>query len=124
MRRTQRGVTFIGWLFLLTPMAIVGYAAIRLVPVYLNYTKVARAMEQTGQESSADSAAQIIRFSLDKRLDVEGVSFPETKDFVIRRDGRAWVIGIDYEDSAPLLSNVVLTAKFSKSVRVGQASGE
>jgi len=121
MRRNQRGVTFIGWLFLLTPMAIVGYAGIRLAPIYLNYSKVSRAMEQTAQESRADDSAQNIRFAIDKRLDVEGVSFPETKDFTIRRDGQSWLMEIEYEDGAPMLSNVELTAKFKKTVRMGKA---
>jgi hypothetical protein len=120
MRRTQRGITFIGWLFLLTPMAIVGYAALRLVPIYLNYTKVARSLEQTGQEARAEDGAQSIRFALEKRLDIESVTFPESKDFEIRRDGPAWVLGIEYEDGAPLISNVRVTVNFKKTVRVGK----
>jgi hypothetical protein len=120
MHKTQRGVTFIGWLFLLVPVAIVGYAGIRLVPVYLNYTKVARSMEQLSQESVAEESQRNIRFALEKRLDIEGVTFPDAKDFGITRDGQAWVVQIEYEDGAPLLSNVSLTAKFTKSVRLGR----
>jgi uncharacterized protein DUF4845 len=121
MKRTQRGVTMIGWIFLLIPMAVVGYAVIRLVPIYLNYTKIARSMTQVGQESSATDAQQAIRYALEKRLDIEQVDFPETKDFTIRRDGQSWVMEIEYEDGAPLLSNISLTAKFKKSVRIGGA---
>jgi hypothetical protein len=119
MRRTQRGVTFIGWLILLIPVAIVGYAGIRLVPVYLNYTKIARSMTQLAQEMQSSDPAQNIRFALEKRLDIEGVTFPDSKDFTIKRDGQAWVVAIEYEDGAPLVSNIALTAKFNKSVRVG-----
>jgi hypothetical protein len=121
MRRTQRGITFIGWLILLIPIAIVGYAGIRLVPLYLNYTKIARSMTQLATEASASDSAQNIRFALEKRLDIEQVDFPDIKDFTVTRDGPSWVVGIEYEDGAPLLSNVSLTAKFSKSVRLGQA---
>ena len=46
MRRSQRGVTFLGWLLLLTPVAIVIYAGIRLTPVYLNYMRVARSLDR------------------------------------------------------------------------------
>ena len=42
MRQRQRGITFIGWIVLLIPVAIVGYALIRVAPVYLNYMKVAK----------------------------------------------------------------------------------
>src|SRR4051812_42549813 len=118
MQRTQRGITFIGWLILLIPIAVVGYTVLRLVPVYLNYSKIARSMDQLAQESRASDSAQNIRFNLDKRLDIEGVTFPELKDFVITRDGAVWVVDVDYEDGAPLLSNVAITAKFSKRVRI------
>jgi len=119
MKRTQRGVTMIGWIVLLIPVAIVGYSGIRLVPIYLNYTKIARAMTQTGQESSASDTQQSIRYSMEKRLDIEQVDFPDVKDFTIRREGQSWVLEIEYEDGAPLISNLSVTAKFKKSVRIG-----
>jgi hypothetical protein len=119
MKRTQRGVTMIGWIVLLIPVAIVGYSAIRLIPIYLNYTKIARSMSQLATESSVSDSAQGIRFALEKRLDIEQVEFPDSKDFVIRRDGQSWVVEIDYEDGAPLMSNVSLAAKFKKSIRIG-----
>jgi Tfp pilus assembly protein PilE len=50
MHSKQRGVTLIGWLFLLIPIAILGYAALRLAPVYLNYMKVSRSMNQLVSE--------------------------------------------------------------------------
>ena len=122
MRRTQRGVTFIGWVFLLIPMAIVGYAGLRLVPLYLNYLSVSRGMEQTAKETRGDENAQGIRFALEKHLDVDGVSFPSINDFVVRREGKSWVLEIEYEDGVPLISNVQVAVSFKKSVRVGKAA--
>ena len=40
MRQNERGVTFLGWVILLLPAALVLYAGIRLTPVYLEYMKV------------------------------------------------------------------------------------
>jgi hypothetical protein len=119
MKRTQRGVTMIGWICLLIPVAIVGYSGIRLIPIYLNYTKILRTMDQVSQELRATDSQQNIRYALEKRLDIEQVEFPGPKDFTIRREGSSWVIEIEYEDGAPLLSNISLSAKFAKSVRIG-----
>ncbi len=119
MKRTQRGVTFIGWICLLIPVAIVGYSGIRLIPMYLNYTKIARSMEQLSQELRGSDTQQSVRSSLEKRLDIEQVDFPNVKDFTIRRDAQSWVVAIEYEDGVPLLSNISLSAKFNKSVRIG-----
>lgn len=120
MRDRQRGMTFIGWLFLLTPVAIVGYAAIRLTPVYMNYMKVARALEQTATEYRDDQSvtAQRIRTSIEKRFDIESVNHPNINEILIRREGQAWVMQAAYEDVAPLFSNVSLLVSFDRTVEL------
>ena len=121
MHRQQRGVTAIGWIVLLVPVALVLYAAIRLFPVYMNYLSVSRVMTQQAQESATSDSAQTIHYGLEKRLDIDAVTFPDAKDFVIRRDGQSWVIEVDYEETVPLLANVSLLTKFAKSVKTGKA---
>src|SRR5689334_25139519 len=112
MKRTQRGVTFIGWILLLIPVAIVGYAGVRLIPIYSNYFSISRSMSQLAQAARGGDTLQSLHTSLGDRLNVNQVSFPDEKDFVIRRDGSSWVIEVEYEDGAPLFSNVSITAKF------------
>jgi hypothetical protein len=119
MHKRQRGITFIGWLFLLVPIAIVGYSGIRVAPLYMNYGKVARTMEQIGDESRATDTQRLIYVSIEKRLDIEGIEFPTAKEFTIRRDGQVWVVEIDYEDAAPLFANLSINTRFTKSVRLG-----
>src|SRR5690349_5638296 len=111
MKRTQRSVTLIGWIILLIPVAIVGYAAVRLVPVYSNYLSISRSMTQLAAASTGGDSLQSVSASLGDRLNVNQVEFPDLKDFVIRREGRSWVVEISYEDGAPLFSNVSITAK-------------
>ena len=60
MRSRQRGVTFIGWLVLLTPLVVVGYGAMRLAPVYLNYMKVVRALNLVASDAAGSSGARSI----------------------------------------------------------------
>jgi hypothetical protein len=122
MRNRQLGVTFIGWLFLLTPLAIVVYAGIRLTPLYLNYMKVAKAMEQVGGELKAGGANPTsIRNTLDRHFEIDMVDYPTTKDMKITRDGPAWVVESQYDDDAPLFGNISLHVTFDKVVRIGGA---
>ena len=126
MRNRQQGVTAIGWLFLLAPFVIVVYAGIRLAPVYLNYMKVVRAIDNAastvkgGAGGGGDATA--IRTAIDRHFEVDMVDFPTIKDIQIRREGGAWVIEAKYEDEAPLFGNVSLHVMFDKTVRSG--SGE
>jgi hypothetical protein len=120
MRSSQRGVTFIGWLFLLIPLAVLIYAGIRLTPMYLNYMRVARSLTQTATEY--EDGGQInpveVRKSLEKRFDVESIDFPTVKDIDIRREGEGWVAIADYEEAAPLFANISLVVGFHKEVQL------
>jgi len=121
MRSKQTGVTLIGWIFLLIPMAMVFYAGIRLTPVYLNYMKVTRSLEQVQSEmkgSDAGSAAQV-RTAIEKHFDVESVDYPTVKDLKITRDGRSWTVQASYDDQAPLFANLFILVQFDKSVTIG-----
>ena len=120
MRNRQVGVTAIGWLFLLTPVAIVVYAGIRLAPVYLNYMKVAKAMDQVGNELKAGGvSAQSIRATIDRHFEIDMVDYPTTKDMKITKDGAAWVVESQYDDDAPLFANLSLHVTFDKKVKIG-----
>jgi hypothetical protein len=120
MYSRQRGVTLIGWIFLLTPIAIIGYAGLRLAPVYLNYMKVSRSMNQlvTEMHSGDTTNALVIRTSLEKHLNVESVDYPDIKDFDIRRDGTSWTVQSTYDETAPLFYNIALVVSFDKTVRI------
>ncbi|MFI4905311.1 MAG: DUF4845 domain-containing protein [Steroidobacteraceae bacterium] len=120
MRHTQRGITFIGWLVLLVPVAIIVYAGIRLTPIYLNYMRVAKSLSETVSEvKAADSTnAQAMRVSLAKHFDIEGITHPTAQDVDIHRENEHWVAVIDYEDLAPLFANISLLVQFHKQVEV------
>ncbi len=123
MIRRQRGVTFIGWLILLIPVALLGYVGIRLVPIYLNYMRVAHSVEQTATEMKTDDVATLtpllIRATLSKHFDIESISFPDVKDVSVTRDGSGWTIEAKFEDSAPLFGNLTIVADFDKVGKIG-----
>jgi hypothetical protein len=119
MRHSQRGVTLIGWVLLLVPIAIIIFAGIRLTPIYLNYMSVAKylnllASENKGENSSADG----LRNSLDKHFQVGYIEHPSAKDIDIHREGGHWVAIADYEDVAPLFGDLSLLVQFHKQVEI------
>jgi hypothetical protein len=119
-RNRQLGVTALGWLILLTPFAIVIYAGIRAAPVYLNYMKVVKTLEGTKNELKGGAAnAMTIKATIDRHFEIDMVNYPDSKDFKITHDEGAWLVEAQYEDDAPLLSNVSLHFAFDKQVRIG-----
>ena len=126
MRSKQTGITLLGWIILLIPVGICFYAGIRLAPIYLNYMKVARSLEQVRSEFKGDDAsgAGPIRVALEKHLNIESVDYPDIKDIKINRDGRSWVVSVQYDDQAPLFANLFILVSFDKSVTLGGAPSE
>jgi hypothetical protein len=125
MRSKQRGVTLIGWILLLTPWAICAYVGIRLTPIYLNYMKVVRTLQQvqTDYKDAVPPDAATIRTALEKRLFIESVDFPDVKDLKVTRNGKAWIVQAAYDDQAPLFSNVSILVSFDRSVTIGSEGG-
>src|ERR1700742_2170870 len=116
-KRHQRGMTFLGLLCVLALARLVVYAGIRLVPVYLNYMKIARTMESTAKEVQGENPdAGSIRRILDRHWAIEDPSSLETKDIEITRDNNGVSMHAAYDDSVPYLGNVSLTAHFDKTV--------
>jgi Domain of unknown function (DUF4845) len=120
MRSRQKGITFIGWVILLVPVAIVLYAGIRLAPMYLNYMKVSKAMTQIAAGHSGDGQVNpaTIRVDLINHLYIDSVTYPTADAVEVVRDGDKWVMRTNYEDEAPLFAGISLVVKFDKRVTI------
>jgi Domain of unknown function (DUF4845) len=121
MKQRQRGMTFLGILTILIILGAAVYGAIRVLPVYLEYMEVARAMEQVRDEHAAiQTSAQMIRNSLERRWDVEDIKGLSWKDVEIRKTNEGFEVHSEYSVERPFVANLYLMAKFDKTVTVPQ----
>jgi hypothetical protein len=122
MRQRERGVTFLGWLFILIPMGLVLYAGIRLAPLYLEYMKIARTLEQVGKDFKGDQAdAQQIRTAIERHFDIEDVhvlTVRDTDKLKLRKEDSGYVMEVSYVDIAPYIGQISLQVAFNKVVRI------
>ena len=117
----QRGVTMIGWIFLLIPIAIVGYAGIRVGPEYFNYFKVSKALEDATKnfEEGEQVTPANIKTSLAKLFDVGYIEEPTMEQIDITKGAESgWQIHANWEKTVPLFGNLHLTMLFDKTVVV------
>jgi hypothetical protein len=116
--RKQRGVTMIGWIFLLVPVALVLYAGIRVGPEYLNYYKVIQALKETANQLKSDEvlSSQTITSSLSRRFDTGYIDAPGAKEIVIAKVDGGWSMTADYEKTVPMFGNLHLLMTFKKTV--------
>jgi hypothetical protein len=119
MRHREHGVTFLGWIFILVPIALLLYAGMRLTPIYLEYMKIARTLEQVSKESTGDGAdPRSLRYSIERRFDVEDVHVITADNIKITKEAAGYKVQAAYEATAPFVSNVYLLVVFDKVVVV------
>ena len=116
--RRQRGVTMIGWIFLLTPVAVVLYAGIRVGPEYLNYYKVNMALKETATALKSDEVLTqtAITSALGRRFNTSYIDSPTAKEIVVTKGDKGWTMTADYEKTVPMFGNLYITLVFNKSV--------
>ena len=119
MRRHQHGMTLMGILFILALLGLIGYAGLRLTPLYLNYLKVARSMEAAASEFKSDNPDPgAVRRSLEKHWQIEDISGIDAKDVELVKNENGVALHVAYDDVAPYISNVSLSVHFDKTVKV------
>ena len=121
MKHRQRGATFLGMVVILLILGSALYAGIRLVPVYLEFMKVARSLEQVRDEHAAiDTNRQLIRKSLERRWDVEDIHRIRWKELEIKKSTDGFDMRAAYDAEEPFAANVYLLVKFDKTVTIQQ----
>jgi hypothetical protein len=118
--RKQRGVTMIGWVILLIPIALVIYAGIRVGPEYFNYYKVLTAMKESSKalESDETLSPRTIRSALEKRFDTGYVDNPTADEIEIAKVEGGWDMTAAYESRVPMFGNLYLLLDFNKTIKI------
>ena len=115
----QNGMTAIGWLLVLGLIAFFTLITLRLVPFYLEFAKVASALESLENEPGLTSKtkAEIVKL-VRKRFDVNDVMNVSAKELKVKKDKGILTVSIDYERREHLISNIDVVAKFDKKIEV------
>jgi Tfp pilus assembly protein PilE len=119
MRQHQRGMTFIGLLCIMALVGLIGYAVVRLIPVYLTYMQVAKAMNAAAAEVKNDSPDPAgMRHSLERHWEIEDITAVDSKDIEIVKGNNGVELHVDYNQVVPYIANVSLSVHFEKTVTV------
>jgi len=115
----QRGMTAIGWLLVMGLIAFFTLITLRLVPLYLEYSKVVSVLESLTNEPGvgAKTRTEIIKL-VSKRFDINDVRKVSPKLVKVSKDKGMTRISIEYERREHLMSNIDVVTSFNKQVEV------
>jgi hypothetical protein len=127
MQRNIRGLTLIGFLVVLCVAGFFAYLVMRLMPMYIEYFGVVKAMEMIKDEpGSAQKSIDEIRRDLITKFDtqyVDDASVPP-QAITLKREAGGATLRIAYEKRVNFMYNIDLVGVFDKSVILRNAGGE
>ncbi len=121
MRKRQQGITAIGFVLVAALVSLLGYGALRLLPVYMTQFKIRQMMSAMKSEYENNAANQAsLQAEIGRRLNIEGIDYPKRQDFTVSKVDGGFRISISYEDSVPYIANLSILASFDNSVEIPQ----
>ena len=119
MRSKQTGVTFWSFLVIAAIAVILGYAALKLTPVYLEYMRVRQVLTDIKRQFDGQEAnVAMIQVAISKRLEIEAVGDTDVKDFKVTKTDNGIEVRAEYQRTVPYLANLAIPASFDKAVEI------
>ncbi len=108
-KSTQRGITFLGLVFVGAVVGISGVIAAQVFPTFLEYQSVVRAVNLAQSLNSVPE----IRASFDKSASIDNISSVTGKELEITKEGDKVVVNFSYQREIHLAGPAWLTLKYA-----------
>jgi hypothetical protein len=119
MRSKQKGMTFMGFAIIAAMVALLGFAGIKLTPVYLEHMKIKRILNDVKSRLDGQNPTpQMIRSAIDKQINIEMIYDFKGKDFDIEKSAGGFTVAARYERAESFIANVSLLVSFDDEVEI------
>ena len=116
MKRTQGGMTLIGFVIVLAVIGFAAYIGMKLVPMYSEFYAVKSALKGLKAEPGiANQAPAKIQDLFFRRLYISYSENVKPTNVTLERADGGWLMSVDYEVRKPLIGNLDVVGKFSTS---------
>jgi len=124
MKRTQGGMTLIGFVIVLAVVGLFAYLIMKLVPMYSEYYAVKQALAGLQQEPGiANRDPAKIEDLFFRRLYISYAENVKPENVKITRADSGWQMDVNYEVRRPLIYNLDVVGKFSASEKLTNTGG-
>lgn len=113
MKRTQSGMTLVGFIMVLAVVGVFAYMGMKVIPMYSEYYSVKQAMAGLANEPGiAETDPAKIRDLFFRRLYISYSENIKSQDVKLVRKEAGWLMTVDYEVRRPLIANLDVVGKF------------
>ena len=112
--RLQRGMTIVG--FLLTSAVVIVFALVgfRVLPAYIEYFTVQRALQESLAEPG-NITPQQIRRSLERRIAADYIDSVRASDVTVTKEGNQIVASLAWQTTLHMVGNASILLDFEAS---------
>ena len=120
MRSSQRGMTLIGFIIVLTVAGVFAYVGMKLFPMYSEYYAVVSAMKALQAEPNVGKMSpEQIRQLLSRKFNISYVDSVKRDNISLVREGPGYNLTIAYEVRREMIYNLDVVGKFQNTVQLG-----
>lgn len=125
MKRTQKGMTLIGFIIVLAVAGVFVYMGMKVIPMYSEYYAVKQAMNGLADEAGVASMdAAKIRDLFFRRLYVSYAENVKPESVKLTRKEAGWMMVVEYEVRRPLIGNLDVVGKFHEEKEFRRNAGD
>jgi hypothetical protein len=110
-RSRQRGLSIIGFLFVAAVLIVVALVGFRILPSYVEYFTVQKALEESLADAS-NQTPQELRRSLERRLSADYVDAVRGSDLTVSKDGNTIVASLAWQKTLHMVGNASILLDF------------
>jgi Tfp pilus assembly protein PilE len=110
-RHRQRGLSIIGFLFVAAVVVVLALVTFRVLPSYVEYYTVQKALEASLADAS-NQTPQEVRRSLERRLSADYVDAVRASDLTVSKEGNTIVASLAWQKILHMVGNASILLDF------------
>jgi Flp pilus assembly protein TadG len=117
-RHSQAGVTALGFLILALLVGVVGFAIMKVTPMYIKNMRMDTILDDVQKElSGGGPTPQTIRNELFRRFSIEDIKL-DSDAMKITQSKNGYTLHVQYDDRASYIANMYLLVAYEKQVEI------
>ena len=118
-RRRQAGITALGGLLLATVFGVVGLAALKITPLYIQGVRVKTVLADLKEdlEGQGPTSVSNIRNDLNSRLYIEGITL-RGDDLTVTPGMNGYTVRVEYENRSRFLANIWFLVLIDEQIEI------
>ena len=124
MKRTQGGMTMLGFLITLSVVILFIFCGMKIVPMYIEYYSVKKALASIASDAqAADATKEKIRANFSRHMQIDYVATVKPEMLKIESTDTGYNLIMNYERREPLFANLDVVGKFNAQQAVVRGAG-